>query len=165
MNEGLRLREAARETERDFALHKGNHFDGDCRTERVVDRKQRTAAVEVTRRHGVVVLSKEWFDALLQRTGNVQPAELMNRRIETGVWRQLQILRVLARIFKAELILKKVRILSLRHDLDRKSGEVLGFGFRQVEREQRLRVSAIRFHGHAVVRCLSGFFRGHWGSS
>src|ERR1051326_875247 len=164
MDEGLRLREPACEAESNLAFRKWHDFYFDCRTQRIIDWKQRAVVVEVTRRDGVFVWSKEWFDALLQRTGNVQPAEFMNRCIETRRWRQLEILCMLARVLEAQLILKEERLLSIRRDFNRKPGKILSLFLRQIKREQRLGIAAIRFHGHAILRRLGGFFRGHGGS-
>src|SRR5215470_17098902 len=109
MHERLRLNEAACEAEVDFAFRKRDHLNFDRHAQRIVDRKQRATAIEITRRHRVFVLTEERHDALLQRTGNMKPAKLMNRRIETRRWWQFYILCVLARVFEAELILQEKR--------------------------------------------------------
>ena len=81
-DEGLRLHEAAGKSELHAVLFVSINGDDHGGAERWVERLQRAFAVEIPRRHRVCVRAQERFRSLVHGAGNVQPAKLMDGRID-----------------------------------------------------------------------------------
>src|SRR6266542_2641907 len=113
--------------------------------------------IEVPRGHGVGVLAEKGLQTLVDRARYVQPAELVERRVDARVRRLSRVLRVIARRTELKSVVQKVRLLATRPALDREAGKVFGPGLvEQIECEQRLGVANVRSQRHKTSRFRNG---------
>ena len=151
MHEGLRLHEAARESEGDAALRKRPDVDRHRHAQRGVDGQQGSAGVEITRRDRIRIGAKERLGPLVHRARHMQPPELVNRRVDAGGRGLGGILHVLRRILEAELIEQVVRTRSAGTVLYREAGEVLDLRLGQIEGKEGLGIALIGLDREIVL--------------
>ena len=100
-NERLALREPTGEAERQLALAVGRDLDVDGRGEGRIERPHRPLGVEVAGRHRILVFAERRIEALMNRTGHMHPAELVDGRVDGRERRLLGILRMIAGLLEA----------------------------------------------------------------
>jgi len=82
----------------------------------------------------------------VHRSRHVNPAELMDRRVDARIRRLLWVLRVVSGPLELQLILDEVSRLSIGDARDGKSGQVLRAGFVDVESKQCFGIALICFY-------------------
>src|SRR5262249_25393944 len=106
-HERLRLSETAREGDGELACLERCDLDIDSAAERRIEWQQRLAIVEIARRYRIGIDSLCWVDPLVDRAGDVHPAEFVDGGVERRQCRLARVLRVVAGDLEAQAVLQE----------------------------------------------------------
>ena len=91
----------------------------------------------------------------MRLSGDVHPAELVDRCVDAGVGRLVGILRVGGRFREAQCVPEVERVDSRWFHPDREARELMACSVCDVESQQRFGVATVGAHRHRSVTCVN----------